>query len=86
MEQDKQKEREKSLEGKFFTTKASSKNNLVLIKKNSNKNKQKSPFPFSDKIPKELFFSYFIIIDKINLKYDHLTKSLSYSDNHKILK
>jgi len=33
MEQDKQKEREKSLEGKFFTTKASSKKKTVLIKK-----------------------------------------------------
>ena len=33
MEQDKQKERENSLEGKYFTTKASSKNKTVLIKK-----------------------------------------------------
>ena len=86
MEQDKQKEREKSLEGKFFTTKASSKNNLVLIKKNRIKTNKNHHSRSQIKFLKNCFFSYFIIIDKINLKYDHLTKSLSYSDNHKILK
>ena len=74
MEQDKQKEREKSLEGKFFTTKASSKNNLVLIKKNRIKTNKNHHSRSQIKFLKNCFFLILLLLTKLTSNMINLLK------------